>query len=323
MNGWRLGRARGGRRVLLGLLVLGLLLAPGLVRAQPAGGVVTVLLPAEGTGGLEAGAEVHVLGLRAGTVRRVAFAPQRRLVAEIAIDVPEAREFIRRDSPVLIRARPGGGAQLAIGPGSGPPFDPAAGLVATLAPSPEAAMLGVLERLQGEAAPMLADIGRIARFAAVTLDRVERGEGTLGRLLAEDDFARNANEAARELTTLLRGGAQLVERMDRVAAQAERLMAESGGAGGSLPQLVRRVDQALANLQAATRDVQRAAQRLPQTLRNVEEGAGNVPGLLLQTQQATRELELLLAQLRGMWLLGGSGPPAPEPARPASERLRP
>jgi phospholipid/cholesterol/gamma-HCH transport system substrate-binding protein len=140
--------------------------------------------------------------------------------------------------------------------------------------------------------------------------------------MADDQFARSAEAAAQELTSLLRGGAQLVQRFDGLAAQAERLMAESGP-NATLPALMRRVDQALANLQQTTRDVSRATQRLPQTVRNVEESTGNVPGLLLQTQQTTRELELLLTQLRGMWLLGGGGPPPPEPRRPAAERLRP
>ena len=87
--------------------------------------------------------------------------------------------------------------------------------------------------------------------------------------------------------------------------------------------MLRRVDQTLANLERATRDVTRASGRLPQTLRNVEDGTATLPGVLLQTQQTTRELELLLAQLRGLWLLGGSGPPPAEPTRPGVDRLRP
>lgn len=280
-----------------------------------------VLLPPDGTAGLEAGADVQVLGLKAGTVQRIAFAPGRRLVAEIVLTEPAARDFIRRDSPITIRSRMGGVGPgfLFIGRGDGAALDWSA---ATLEASAEPSQLQVLEQLRDRALPVLEDLGRVSRFAVRFVDGVERGEGSLGRLMADDQFARNAEAAAQELTTLLRGGAQLVQRFDGLAAQAERLMAESGP-NATLPALMRRLDQALANLQQATRDVSRATQRLPQTVRNVEESTGNVPGLLLQTQQTTRELELLLTQLRGMWLLGGSGPPAPEPRRPAAERLRP
>lgn len=294
----------------LALAALLLLLAQGAL-AQPVS--FSVLLPEEGTAGLEAGAEVQVLGLRAGSVQRIGFGAQ-RLVAEIRIEQPEARGFIRADSPVTIRERPGRPAVLLIGRGMGAVLAPDATLEATAAPGVEAQMLGVIEQLRGEAAPVLRDMGRITRFASGVLDQAERGRG--GALAADQGFAE-------EITALLRGGAQLVQRLDRIAAQAEQLMAEQGGANSSLPQLMRRVDQSLLTLQQATRDVQRASARLPQTVRNLEESTGGVPALLLQTQQATRELELLLAQLRGMWLLGGSGPPAPEATRPASERLRP
>jgi phospholipid/cholesterol/gamma-HCH transport system substrate-binding protein len=298
---WGTGRA---------LFLLLWLLAPDAL-GQPAS--FNVVLPEEGTAGLEAGAEVQVLGLRAGTVQRIAFGAQ-RLVAEIRIEQPEARGFIRADSPVTIRERPGRAAVLFIGRGTGAVLAPGASLEATAAPGVEAQMLAVVEQLRGDAAPVLRDMGRLSRFASGVLDQAERGRG--GALPADQGFAE-------DITALLRGGAQLVQRLDRIAAQAERLMAEQGGAGGSMPQLMRRMDQSLASLQQATRDVQRATARLPQTVRNIEEGTGGVPALLLQTQQTTRELELLLAQLRGMWLLGGSGPPAPEPTRPASERLRP
>lgn len=285
------------------------------------GTTLRILLPPDGTGGLEAGADVQVLGLKAGTVQRISFGPQRRLIAEITIEQPEAREFIRRDSPILVRSRLGGvgAAFLFIGRGEGAPLDWNA---ATIEATTETSQLQVLEQLRDRALPVLEDIGRVSRFAARFVESAERGEGSFGRLLTDDQFARSAEETARELTALLRGGAQLVQRFDGLAAQAERLLAESGP-NSSLPALMRRVDQALANLQTATRDVSRASQRLPQTVRNVEESTGNVPGVLLQTQQTTRELELLLTQLRGMWLLGGSGPPAPEARRPAAERLRP
>lgn len=303
-----------------GWLLLVTLLLPMAASGQ-GGSTLRILLPPDGTGGLEAGADVQVLGLKAGTVQRIAFAPGRRLVAEIILTEPAARDFIRQDSPITIRSRLGGVGPgfLFIGRGDGAALDWNA---ATLEATTELSQLQVLEQLRDRALPVLEDLGRVSRFAVRFVDGVERGEGSLGRLMADDQFARNAEAAAQELTSLLRGGAQLVQRFDGLAAQAERLMAESGP-NATLPALMRRVDQALANLQQTTRDVSRATQRLPQTVRNVEESTGNVPGLLLQTQQTTRELELLLTQLRGMWLLGGSGPPPPEARRPAAERLRP
>jgi phospholipid/cholesterol/gamma-HCH transport system substrate-binding protein len=318
-------RAAAARRLTRWFLLLALVFAVAPAVAQgPA--MLRVLLPEDGTAGLEAGSEVQVLGLRAGTVRRIAFGPDRRLVAEVAIEEPAARDFIRRDSRLVVRQRAGGAgpAYLYIGRGSAAPLDwSAATLEAGGEPSSNAALLAVLEQIRDRAFPVLEDVGRVSRSIATLTDRAERGEGLIGRLLNDDRFARSAEDATREMAALIQGALRLVERIDGLAVQAERLMAESGGAGGSVPALMRRVEQTLANLERATRDVTRAAGRLPQTLRNVEEGTGTLPGVLLQTQQTTRELELLLGQLRGMWLLGGSGPPPPEPSRPSAERLRP
>jgi phospholipid/cholesterol/gamma-HCH transport system substrate-binding protein len=181
----------------------------------------------------------------------------------------------------------------------------------------------VLVRLRDRGLPMLEDVARVSRAFAGIAERAERGEGLIGQILNDDRFAQTAQDATRDVAALVQGGLRLVERLEALAAQGERLLSESGGPTSSLPVLMRRVEQTLGNLERATRDVQRASARLPQTLRNVEDSTGALPSLLLQSQQATRELELLLAQLRGSWLLGGSGAPPAEPLRPASERLRP
>jgi phospholipid/cholesterol/gamma-HCH transport system substrate-binding protein len=77
------------------------------------------------------------------------------------------------------------------------------------------------------------------------------------------------------------------------------------------------------NLQNASKDLARAAPRLPQIAQNVEGGTTNLGPLLSQTQVSLQELEKLLVQLRGLWLLGGSGPPPPEPRRLPSAEVRP
>lgn len=288
--------------------------------------ILSVVLPEDGAGGLEAGADVLVLGLKAGTVRRIAFGPGQRLLADIAIEDPAARDFIRRDSPVFVRQRLAGmgAAYLFIGRGGGPAIDWSnATLQAGTEPGQTDAALAVLMQMRDRGMPMLEDVARVSRALAGLTERAERGEGLLGRILNDERFAQSAQDATRDVAALVQSGQRLVERLEALASQGERLLAESGGPNSSVPALMRRVEQTLGNLERATRDVQRASARLPQTLRNVEESTGALPALLLQSQMTTRELELLMAQLRGSWLLGGGGVPPTEPLRPASERLRP
>jgi phospholipid/cholesterol/gamma-HCH transport system substrate-binding protein len=90
-----------------------------------------------------------------------------------------------------------------------------------------------------------------------------------------------------------------------------------------VPSLLRRVDALLENLQSVTRDAARAAPSLPAIARNMAGGTADLPALLTQTQVTAAELQRLLTQLRGLWLLGGGGPPSPEPARLPASQIHP
>src|SRR5439155_20831328 len=68
------------------------------------------------------------------------------------------------------------------------------------------------------------------------------------------------------------------------------------------------------SLQGVMQDLAKATQRLPPIAHNVEGSTTDLPSLLTQTQQTVHNLDLLITQMRGSWLLGGggsSGPPAP------------
>jgi phospholipid/cholesterol/gamma-HCH transport system substrate-binding protein len=97
-------------------------------------------------------------------------------------------------------------------------------------------------------------------------------------------------------------------------------LASSGKNG--VPDLIRRLDAMLANLQSVTHDVARASPRLPEITQNLAGGTADLPALLTQTQVTATELERLLTQLRGLWLLGGGNTP-PSPARLPATQLQP
>src|SRR4029450_4769327 len=83
-----------------------------------------ILLPDEGVSGLAPGAEVQVLGTRAGEVGRIVIDPNPRMHA-VARGDDEMRPFIRRDSVVSIRRQFGvaGAAYIDIQKGVGPELD--------------------------------------------------------------------------------------------------------------------------------------------------------------------------------------------------------
>ncbi len=326
------------------LAFLGALLQRGVLREWFAPSpTLIVLLPEQGTAGLGEGAAMEVLGTHAGTVRRISVRPDGRLSAEVRVE-ELATAFIRRDSKGVIRKRFGiaGAAYLDVERGNGEPlgwdraYPPSIEASSERAPAETVGEL--LDQVQGRLLPVIESVERSAQSLAVAMGRLERGEGSVGRLLSDDTLVRDAEAAARRASSIL-------ETLEGAADDARRLAAAVAGAsgpggdgegGGGVPALLRRADQTLVLLQRAGRDLARATPSLPRATRSVEQGAGSLPALLVQTQETARELELLVNQLRGMWLLGGGGGaagagsggraeavPSERPTRPRADRIRP
>lgn len=282
-----------------------------------------VLLPDSGVGGLSVGAEMEVLGTRAGTVRRVVIEADQRMYAEVQVE-DQARVFIRRDSTAVIRKRFGvaGAAYLDVTRGTGAPLDWSFAVIeATTERAPTETLGALFDELAGRIFPILDDAQRGIRAMATALEAMERGEGSLGRLIRDPALAESVEGIAGEARAAMAQFGPLLESLGRIARESEALVAGFHAGGGPGPGA--RVDAILADVQRLTRELGRAAPRLQPTARNAQEASANLPGLLLQTQQTARELEALLTQLRGLWLLGGGGQPQAAPLRPPTERLRP
>lgn len=302
-----------------------------------AGYELTVLLPEEGVAGLQEGSEAEVLGIRAGSVRRIVVAPQGQVRAELRIQ-DQSRVFIRSDSVATIRRRFGvaGPAYLDISRGTGAPLpwgrSPA--IEARVEPAATETAGALLEDLRRRVFPVLDDLQRGMHAFAQTTGRLAAGEGTIGRLLVDETIAREAEEASRRLSTVLGTLEQVSREVQTVTAALSGVQATGATdarAGrrapapeGSLPALLERADRTLAALERASRDLARASPALPRAARNVEAGTQPLPAVVVQAQETARQLDLLAQQLRGHWLLGGDGDaPAAERRRPTADRVRP
>jgi phospholipid/cholesterol/gamma-HCH transport system substrate-binding protein len=282
-----------------------------------------ILLPSSGVGGLVSGADVEVLGTRAGTIRRIVINPQ-RIYAEAEID-DQVRSVITRDSVAIIRRRFGvaGAAFVEIKRGSGPQMDWSFGVIDASAERAATDNLSALiDETREKIFPIMSDIGRLAHSLAEVAARIERGEGNIGRVVGDGALVREAE-------AMLVAGNSGMKRLDRVLAEVEEiaaatggLMREAGDGKASIPSLLRYGNQILADVRNMTRDLKGVTTRAPTIARNVDESTGNLPAVLQQTQVTAQQLERLLAQLRGHWLLGGSGTAA-EPVRLSPTQARP
>lgn len=240
--------------------------------------VLRVILPAEGVGGLASGAAVDVLGTRAGEVTRIVIDPEQQMHAEVRLE-EDMQVYVRSDSQAVIRKRFGvaGDSYLDISRGSGEPLDWTYAVITASLDRPPTENLGaMMDEMKQKVLPIIDETHRSVQLLASVMERLERGEGAVGRLLADD---------------------RLVRDLEATAANAK-------ASTEAIPGILGRVEKSVAELQSISRDLARATPQMPQIARNIEEASESLPMLLLQARATTAELQQLVVQLRGHWLLG-------------------
>jgi phospholipid/cholesterol/gamma-HCH transport system substrate-binding protein len=283
-----------------------------------------ILLPESGVGGLVAGADVEVLGTHAGTVRRIVINPAQRMYAVAEID-DQVRAIIPRDSTAVIRRQFGiaGAAFVDIQRGTRGPMDWTYAVIeATTERAPTDSVTALIDETREKIYPVLTDAGRVAHSLAAITERVERGEGSIGHVLADDALSRDAEAVVASANDGTKTLDRLLTRLDEVSADVGALVRVTREGKTGLPALLRHADQILADVHGVTRDPGGVTTLAPTIARNIEATAENLPGLLLQTQATAEQLEKLLIQLRGSWLLGG-GTVEPGTRRVAPTQARP
>ncbi len=341
-------------RVLLGagvlaaliLFLLSLIQAEALREWLDPGETLKLVLPDEGLFGLAEGASVEVLGTPAGKVLRIVIDPDQKIHAEARLS-GSLLPFVRRDSRAIIRKTFGvaGESYVEITRGSGEAMDwDYAVLTAQADRAPTDSMGEILEDVRSRVIPILTQTERtmtsladlterladpagdlqhiLGDFSALT-NRIERGEGTLGRLLTEDS-------AARELEQLLSTANNAVTRLEPIlvelqatAAQMTLLSKSVNAQSKDLPEISASVKSLLSSLDAVMADLRATTPQLPQITRDIGASTANVPVLLGMTQQTLAELGALLRQLRNSWLLGGAGAAPPGGGRLPPSEVRP
>jgi phospholipid/cholesterol/gamma-HCH transport system substrate-binding protein len=305
-----------------------------------------VILPDSGLAGLNAGAQVEILGTDAGQVQEIVIDPAQRFHA--VVEIEQAMEpFVRRDSKVFIRKQFGiaGAAYLEITRGQAEPLDwEYAVLTAEADQAPTENMGAILEEVRARVMPIVDELhrtvsaagdlvaglrspeGRLQRILAdvnTVTSRLAEGEGSVGRLLADGALAR-------ELETTLASVNQQLGRLDGIVADFQSTSSEVaamsqaiGAQSRNLPDMISSARTALASFSRVMAEVDRTTPELAGLVRETSSASIALPTLLTQTQQTLAELERLLVQLQGVWLLGGADGGAAEPSRLSPLEVRP
>ena len=267
-----------------------------------------LVLPSAGVAGLEVGADVEILGTRAGRVNQIVLDPDQQMYAMLEID-EQATAFIRRDSKAVIRRRFGvaGAAFVDISRGTGEEMDWTYAVVeAVTERAPNDSVSALIDEARQKVFPILDNAGRVTQSLAEVAERINRGEGNVGRLLVDDSMMKEAEAtvgAARDAVAALN---VLMADLQKSAGNINTLTQQVSAPDG-VPAILAQTDQNLATLKKILDDVAVATQRTPAIAKNLEGSTANLPALMTQLQVTIQKLDQLVAQLQRSWLLGGGG----------------
>ena len=273
-----------------------------------------LVLPAAGVAGLQAGADVEILGTKAGRVERVVLDPNQQMYAMLEID-EQATAFIRRDSAAVIRRRFGvaGATFVDISRGTGEEMDWSYAVIeATTERAPTDSVSALIDEVRQKVFPILDNAGRTTQALAEVVERINRGEGNVGRLLVDQSLMQQTEATvgtARDAMTALNA---LMADLRKSAGTLDAFTQQISGPEG-VPAVLTDAQATLAALQKILGDLATASQRMPNIAKNVEGSTANLPALLTQLQVTIQQLDQLIAQLRSSWLLGGAGAKPQQP----------
>lgn len=276
----------------LALLVAGILAAGRAQRWFERHEEVRTRFPADGTFGLQRGAEVHILGTPVGTVRSIEVEDDGRMNGLLRIRGEFAR-FIREDSEAIIRKKFGiaGDAYMDITVGSGPPLELAPGAYLPSRKDTELTELAeeMLDQIRIAIVPALVELENLLAAYRRLAERFEAPESDLQRAIGRVE----------SLLAGMERGEGAVGRLLRDPAPVDQLE-------GILRQVADRLDEMgaiLGRIQSILDDTGRAAAVLPGVAETVRGEMRDVPGLTLQARATLRETEALLAGAQRHWLL--------------------
>jgi phospholipid/cholesterol/gamma-HCH transport system substrate-binding protein len=258
-----------------------------------------LVLPSTGLAGLDVGADVEILGTRAGRVAEIVLDPSQQMYAMLEID-EQATAFIRRDSAAVIRRRFGvaGAAFVDISRGTGEEMDWTYAVIeAVTERAPTDSVSALIDEARQKVFPILDNANRVTQSLAEVAERINRGEGNVGRLLVDESMVREAEAtvaSARDAVAVL----------NVLMADLRKLTQQVNGPDG-VPAVLAQTDESLTTLKKILDDVAVASQSMPAITENVEGSTANLPALLSQLQVTIQKLDQLVAQLQQSWLLGG------------------
>jgi phospholipid/cholesterol/gamma-HCH transport system substrate-binding protein len=308
---------------------------------------IKVILPSDGLYGLSEGAEVDIIGTKAGRVLQIVIHSDQQMHANVLIQ-SDMKAFVRRDSKAVIRKRFGvaGDSYLEISRGLGPPLDWEFAVIdASADRAPTDSIGDILDEVRTKIFPVIDDTQK-AIIMLLTLmqdlqtpegkmqtllgnlnivsGKMARGEGAVGRLLSDEKIMDEFLELVNRLNRSMDRFNPLFDELGTTIGNVSKITDQISRQSRDLPEITLKLKELLASVQVVMEDISRSTPQLPRIAKNVSDATNNIPVLMLQSQQVMAELEQLIKQLQSHWLLGRQeGQKKPANARISPLEVRP
>jgi len=283
---------------------------------------ITLLLPEEGSFGLEPGAAVLTMGTHVGEVTDIHVRDDGRMTARATVRRDFAR-FIGADCRATIKKTFGvaGDAFIEITGGRGRPLPPDALIETVVDRAPTEMLQEVVTQIRTEVLPAIHDIRLAAQSykelaaeikgpAVNALNRIEaiaakmdKGDGLLPRMLGDKQMADDVSGAIGRVNTTLDETGAAVKEMRAVTAQLGKSAGKLHETIEQLPTMVRQVNTTLDGVDKVTDNLVRVTGSMPAALDNFDQTVKSLAALVVQTQATLHEFQKLVEGAQRHWLV--------------------
>lgn len=295
----------GGLVLLCLLAFIGAIIEAGFVRdwLTPAA-QLNIVLPQTGVDNLSVGDDVEVFGINAGTIQRIHVNSDGGLSAVATIN-PQVKTFIRRDSTVTIKRKfaVAGAAFVSITRGYSTPLNwRYAVLVAKTEPNPADQISQMVLQIHKRIVPTMDSAKNMMASLEMTVEGIQQGRGTVGRLVNNDELIRRAENMVQTINNIIEQLKPIEDNLNKVVKHSDKVMVNFG---------------------KVSKDLTQASPSLKPIAKNVKDATSELPDMMIQLQSTMGDLQRLIVQLKSMWLLGGNGKVPHKTKRLPAREVRP
>lgn len=237
---------------------------------------IQLILPVEGSLGLQKGAEVQILGTSVGRVERIRVRDDGSMSGLMTVKGDFIR-FVRADSRALVKKKFGvaGDSFVEITKGQGADLGDEPALVAVKDTELTEIAQDILKQIQDATLPAIQEYTQLAAD-------LRSADGPLMKLLAHLEQITGALERGE-------GSAGQLLRDPAAAREIQRILAQ--------------VNSALAEVQKILADVKATTAQIPPMAAKVGREVDDLPGTVVQTQETIREAERLIEGIQQHWII--------------------